>query len=137
MAREKPTALDLLASLSVDELQEQIAERENALAELVAGQRKEIDALGILLKAALVARDGNPKRGPRQKTAGKESKAKPENQNRIRIADWLGKHPPATVGAIARALTLPPGPVSRLVDHEWFVRIDGDGEELIGLARAG
>jgi hypothetical protein len=134
MARH--SAIDLIRGLDLDDIRQQITDRETELETLIAEKRKEIDALRILEKAADFMVNGKPARVKHEKPE-RNGKAHQDNghqengeyqqsdeKNRLAISDFLmqAEGQAAPVGDIADGLGVPVSAVRRLLIHEWFMK---------------
>lgn len=117
-----PSAIDMLNSLDVAELEREIANREAALQAVIAEHRQELDALRVLLKASQLKAGTLPARKPAAERSPAQIKPAKENANRNRIHDYVTAAGPTLVSKIAAELSLPVHVVSRLVNHSWFKR---------------
>lgn len=69
---KKATALDVLGQLSIEDVEQEIAQLEQELAEFAAGIEKKLSALRVIHKALRLQRDGKPARAARgSRKAGK------------------------------------------------------------------
>jgi hypothetical protein len=108
-------ALEFLAGLDVGELEQAINEK-----------RKELDALEVLQRAAIVRRDGAPRKGPRRKaaeTGGGASELSPADEEarldlRAKLVDALTGRSSARIDHLADELKAEKGELVAVMEND-------------------